>query len=160
MALTIIWLVTLLLFAAGIFGTFIPALPGIGLIFAGILWHAWTTGFTTLSGTTVLVFGVFALLTWLANFAASSMGARLGGGSYRAMMGTTVGAIVGIFWGPVGIMCGAFIGALLGALSEGQSTQKASKVALWSVVAVLGASLMQAVLGIALILAFFIAIIW
>lgn len=161
MPIAIVWLTTVILFVVGLGGILIPALPGIGFVFAGILVYAWATGFSTISPITVLVFGVIALLAWLADFWGASVGAKVGGGKTYALTGTILGAIIGaIAFGPIGLFVGAFIGAMVGAVLEGATHQQALRVAALSVVGIVGATIVQFVLGIAMIVAFFLAIIF
>ena len=113
------WLLAGLIVLAGLAGTMIPTLPGVPLVFAGLLVSAWIGHFQTISWLTV---GMLALLTMLAgavDFLAGAFGAKYLGASSRAFWGATVGAVAGIFFGLPGIVLGPFIGALLGELSGG-----------------------------------------
>lgn len=155
----LVWFITIVLMLLGVVGTLLPAIPGIGFVFAGILVYAIATQFATISGATVAIFGVIAVLTWLANYLGSVMGAASGGGKGKALIGTILGAIAGvIIGGPVAILIGAFIGALVGALIEGKTHQQATKVAIWSVVGIIGATLFQFLIAISMVIAFFIAV--
>lgn len=155
----LLWVITISLFAVGLLGTVIPALPGTGFIFAGVLIYGLITSFSTISVPTVVVFGVVAGLTWLANYMGAAYGARTGGGKKLALAGTVVGAIIGVLAaGPIGLLVGAFIGALLGSLAEGQSTHEAAKVAVWSMVGVVGGAMVQFIISVSMIIAFFLAV--
>lgn len=155
----ILWLITLALFGFGLVGVFIPALPGIGLIFAGILFYGIVTDFAAIGLSTVVIFGVIGALALLANYAGSVVGARLGGGKGKTLLGTMIGAIGGLIVANVpGLIVGAFVGALVGALLEGKTSQQAAKIALASVLGILGATVVQFMLGIIMIIGFFIAI--
>jgi uncharacterized protein YqgC (DUF456 family) len=158
MSSLILWLITLLLFSVGLFGIFIPFIPGLGLIFVGVLVYAWATNFVVISVSTVVTFGVIAVIAWLAEYVGSGLAARLGGGKRYAFWGTTLGALIGTIAGPMGLMIGAFTGAFVGSLAEGQSTDRAGKIALWSVVGVLGVTFIQFLIGLAMIIAFFLAV--
>lgn len=147
------------LFAVGLFGSFIPAVPGVGLIFAGILLYGIVDGFSAITVPTILIFGVVAILASGASYLGSMVGAKKGGGGMRSLWGAIVGAIVGtVTIGPIGLFVGAFVGALIGALLEGNQPDKAMKVAFMSVAGIIGGSLIQFLLSIALIIAFLTAI--
>jgi uncharacterized protein YqgC (DUF456 family) len=60
--------------------------------------------------------------------------------------------------GPLGLLVGAVIGAVVGALYEGKSIDKAGKVALFSLLGVLGAKIVQLVLALSVIVAFILAV--
>lgn len=113
------WLLAGLIVTAGLAGTVIPALPGVPLVFAGLLVSAWIGHFETISGLTVGVLAMLTLVAWAVDFLAAALGARYLGASPRAFWGATFGAIVGLFFGLPGIMLGPFIGAVLGELSGG-----------------------------------------
>ena len=121
------WLLVLLLVLAGLAGTVLPALPGVPLVFAGLLLGAWLNDFTQIGWLTL---GIFALLTVIAqviDFLAGAYGARYAGGGVRAFWGATIGAIVGIFFGLAGILLGPFLGAVIGELSGGNDWRSSVK---------------------------------
>ena len=153
-----LWLVSIVVMLVGVVGTIIPAIPGMGLVFLGILIYSVGTGFATIEPLTMILFGVVAALGWLASFFGSAWGARAGGGTRAALVGTFVGAIAGIFlMGPPGLVVGAFVGALIGALASGQKHDQALQVAAYSVIGILGGAIMQFILALSLIVAFLIA---
>jgi len=153
----IIWLITITLFIIGLAGTVIPGLPGLGVVFAGILVFAAATGFTTISVTTVVIFGLITVAAIFADYFASSLGAKIAGGKMKSFIGAILGSIAGFAYAPIGILVGAFLGALVGAYLEGQPTQKALKVALVSVLAVIATNALQLLLGLIMIISFLIA---
>ncbi len=113
------WLLAALLVIAGLAGTVIPAVPGVPLVFAGLLVVAWLGQFETISWVTVSILASLAVLAWIADFLAGALGARYLGASSRAFWGATIGAIVGLFFGLAGIVLGPFIGAVIGEVSGG-----------------------------------------
>ena len=55
------------------------------------------------------------------------------GGTKKGITGATVGVFLGMFFGPMGIILGPFIGAFVGEMmSDHNSTDKALKVAIGS----------------------------
>jgi uncharacterized protein YqgC (DUF456 family) len=46
------------------------------------------------------------------DFAASAFGTKIAGASRWAFLGAALGAVVGIFFGPIGLFVGPFIGAV------------------------------------------------
>lgn len=154
-----IWVITILLFILGLFGIVVPGLPGLGLLFAGVLFYAWATGFATITGSTVLVIGIVALVAGLAEWYGSGIATRIGGGKRKAFWGALVGSVVGLLVGSApGLLVGAFLGAVAGALAEGKDISSAGKIGLLSIVGIIGAKLVQLVFAIAIIIAFFIAV--
>ncbi len=97
----------------GLAGMVLPALPGVPLIFAGLLLAAWSDGFAHVGGFTVLLLAALTLFAVLADLMASAFGTRLAGASGWAFAGAGIGAVVGLFFGIPGLLLGPFIGALL-----------------------------------------------
>ena len=121
------WVLAGVIVVAGLVGTVLPALPGIPMIFAGLLLLAWSTGFEPVGWGTLGVLGALTVVSILIDFLASAAGAKRLGASPRAFWGATIGAIVGIFFGIPGIILGPFIGAVAAELSVGQSAMQAGR---------------------------------
>lgn len=105
-----------LLVLIGLLGTVLPALPGIPLMFAGMLLGAWAGDFQYIGTTTLVVLGALTLLSVLVDFWASAMGAQRVGASRKALLGAVLGTFVGLFFGLPGIFLGPFVGAAAGEL--------------------------------------------
>ena len=125
-----LWLVALGLIAVGIAGTILPALPGVPLVFAGMLLAAWIDDFARVGYLTLIVLGILTLLGVVVDFVASIAGAKRVGASRAALVGATVGTIVGIFFGLLGLILGPFVGALVGELSARKGMMAAGRIAL------------------------------
>lgn len=117
-----------LLILAGIVGTVLPALPGLPLVFAGMLLAAWAGNFQEVGWVPLLVLGLLTLLSLGIDFLATSMGAKRVGASKLAVAGAVLGTFAGLFFGPVGLFAGPFVGALGGELIHGREVRKAAKV--------------------------------
>jgi uncharacterized protein YqgC (DUF456 family) len=113
----LLWVLAVALILGGLAGLVLPAVPGAPMLFAGLLVAAWTEDFVYVGTTTLVVLGVLAALSYLLDFAASALGARRYGASGRAIVGATIGALAGIFFGLPGLIAGPFIGAVIGELS-------------------------------------------
>ncbi len=121
------WVLATLIVVGGLVGTIIPALPGIPLVFAGLLLGAWAGDFVSVGWTTVGILGALTVLAWLVDFLAAAMGAKRLGASQRAFWGAAFGAFVGIFFGIPGIVLGPFVGAVVAEISVGRTIQQASR---------------------------------
>src|SRR5690606_8347978 len=64
---TLWYLIAGLLVLAGLAGVLLPALPGLPLVFAGMLLAAWADGFERVGGWTLAVLGVLTLLSFAAD---------------------------------------------------------------------------------------------
>ena len=104
----------LLLVLAGAAGTVLPMLPGVPLVFLGLLTAAWSDGFDRVGAPTLLVLGLLTLLSFAIDATAGALGARRAGASWQALAGATAGSIVGLFFGLPGLLLGPFVGAFAG----------------------------------------------
>jgi uncharacterized protein YqgC (DUF456 family) len=112
-----LWVLAIVMIAVGVAGTLLPALPGIPLMFAGMLLGAWIDDFTRIGWVTLTVLAVLTVLSVIVDVAASALGARRVGASPRAIWGAAIGTVLGIFFGLAGLILGPFIGAVVGELS-------------------------------------------
>lgn len=114
----VLWMILSgLLVLAGIVGLVLPAFPGTIFIFLGFLLAAWAEDFAYIGLGTLSALGVMALMIYAVDFIAGALGAKRFGASTRAIIGASLGAIVGLFFGIPGVLLGPFIGAVLGELS-------------------------------------------
>ena len=117
-----------LLIVAGIAGAILPAIPGVPLVFAGMLLAAWADHFQHLGVFTLSLLGLLGLVALLVDFVAGMLGAKRVGASTRALWGATLGTFAGLFFGIPGLLLGPFVGAVIGELSAGSAMHKATSV--------------------------------
>src|SRR3712207_5196850 len=99
----LLW-ITLLVMLVGLGGSVLPGLPGVPLIFISALVYAILTDFEYVGVLVVVLLGLFAAIAFVADFIATTYGARRFGASN---------------WGTVGGAIGGIVGALAGALFFG-----------------------------------------
>jgi uncharacterized protein YqgC (DUF456 family) len=116
------------LIVIGIIGTIVPALPGVPLVFVGMLIAAWADGFQHVGVWTLAILGLLSAIAIAVDFLAGLAGARRVGASKLALVGAAVGTIVGMFFGIPGLLLGPFAGALIGELAAGSSLHRAANV--------------------------------
>lgn len=121
-------IVAILLVTIGIAGTVLPMLPGVPLVFAGLLLAAWHGGFEQVGILTMVIIGVIASMAWAVDFFASVVTAKKAGASKYALWGAGIGAVVGVFGGIAGLIIGPAIGAVIGELITHKDTTKATTV--------------------------------
>lgn len=118
-----------LLIMIGLAGTIVPVLPGLPLMFAGMLLAAWVDDFQQIGIPMVIVLGVLALLALVIDFLSTSMGAQRVGASRKAVIGAFVGTVAGLFvLPPLGLLLGPFVGAMGGELLHGREVGQAARV--------------------------------
>lgn len=118
---SIYYAIALLMVLVGIAGTILPALPGLPLVFAGMLLAAWAGGFEQIGIWTILVLAVLTLVSIGVDFLASAAGAKRVGASRLAVAGALLGTLLGLFFGFVGVFAGPFVGAVAGELLDRRS---------------------------------------
>ncbi|MCW4473779.1 DUF456 domain-containing protein [Xanthomonas sp. H13-6] len=126
----ILYLLAALLVVAGIAGVVLPALPGVPLVFAGLLLGAWADGFERVGWVPLLVLGLLTLLSFVADILATVVGAQRVGASRKALWGTLIGSVAGLFFMPLGLFVGPLAGALLGEYWHSRQLGHAARVGL------------------------------
>ena len=110
----------------GFVGCIIPIVPGPPLSYLGIMFLHWTEK---------VQFDKKFLVTWailvagvtLIDYLTPILGTKKFGGTRRGTWGATIGLIVGLFFGPVGIILGPFVGAVAGEMTQSEDFNKALK---------------------------------
>ena len=152
---TVVYLaVAALLVAVGLAATVVPVLPGVLLVFGGLLLAAWAEGFSRVGVVGLSLIGALAALAFAADFVASLLGAKRVGASPKALFGATVGGVVGIFLGIPGMLLGPFVGAVLGELWARGGIAQAGKVGVGTWLGLLFAAIAKVVIAFLMIATF------
>jgi len=120
---TLYYLIAIVLVVVGIAGTILPALPGLPLVFAGMLLAAWAGDFQQVGVPMLVVLGLLTVFSLAVDFWATALGAKRVGASRLAIIGAMVGTFAGLFLGPIGLLLGPFAGAIGGELIHRRSLQ-------------------------------------
>lgn len=126
----ILYLLAALLVVVGIAGIALPALPGIPLVFLGLLLAAWADGFVHVGWPTLLVLALLTVLSFVVDILATVVGAKRVGASRKALWGTFVGSIAGLFFMPIGLFLGPLVGALVGEYWHTRELGRSTRVGL------------------------------
>lgn len=113
----------------------------------GLLVAAWADNFQHVGAVTLTILGVLTALAIAADFLASALGAKKLGASPKAVVGATLGAIVGMFFGLPGLVLGPFVGAVVGELSAKRELLQAGKSGLGTWLGLLLASVAKLTLS-------------
>ncbi|HET6659422.1 MAG TPA: DUF456 domain-containing protein [Rubrobacter sp.] len=172
---------TLVLMFAGLLGSVLPGLPGVTLIFLSALVYAIITDFRTVGVAILVVLFIFAAIAFLADFVATSYGARRFGASNWGTVGGAVGGIAGALIGLLFLGIGSLFGLILGTIAgvfigeylrrerqgdqqETEPTQadwrRASRAAGGVLVGYLTAAVIQGLLGLASVVIFVLAVLY
>jgi uncharacterized protein len=123
-----LWVLAALLIVAGVAGTVLPALPGIPLIFGGVLLAAWIDDFERIPGWVVGVLAVLALIGIAVDYAAAALSAQRVGASRYGIIGAALGTVAGIVTGLWGLIFMPLAGAALGEFLAHRDALRAGKV--------------------------------
>lgn len=124
------YVLALVLILVGLAGVILPALPGLPLVFVGMLVAAWADDFERIGWISLTILGLLTALSLAVDFFATVVGAKRVGASGKALLGAAVGTVAGMFFGFVGLFIGPFVGALLGEYWHSREVGQATKVGL------------------------------
>jgi uncharacterized protein YqgC (DUF456 family) len=147
----LLWLLAALLIVAGVAGLILPALPGIPLVYAGLVVLAWSENFAYVGWVTLTVLGVLALLSYGVDLLAASLGAKRFGASPRAIWGAALGALIGLFFGIVGMLIGPFAGAVIGEFTGETSARESLRAGLGATLGLVFGALLKIALAFAML---------
>lgn len=144
----------------GIFGSFLPVLPGPTISWIGILLLYLTNAVPNnywILGITLLV----TLILMVLDYVIPAKGTKKFGGSSYGIWGTNIGLIIGFFIPiPFGFIIGAFLGAFVGELIyDKQDHKRALKAATGSFLGFLASSFIKFIVCV-IFLGIYISIIW
>jgi uncharacterized protein len=172
---------TIVLMLVGLFGSVVPGLPGVTLIFLSALLYAILTDFQTVGTVVIVILFVLAALAFLIDFFATSYGARRFGASNWGTVGGAIGGIVGALAGLLlagigslfgliaGTIAGVFIGEYLRRQRHGDEEDQQAQEADWRrasraaggvIVGYLASAIVQGLLGLASVIIFVLALIY
>lgn len=139
------------LIVIGLFGTVLPALPGVPLMFAGMFLAAWAGHFVYVGPLTLGLLGLLCVLAIAADIVAGLLGAKRVGASRWALVGAGIGTIAGFFFGLPGLILGPFVGALAGELIAGSTVRRATHVGVGTWLGMLFGTLVKVALAFAML---------
>jgi uncharacterized protein YqgC (DUF456 family) len=122
------WSLAVLLIVVGVAGAVLPALPGPILVLAGVALAAWIDGFTRVGMAAVAIVAVLAVMAWILDYAAGMLGAKKVGASPQALWGATIGTVLGLFAGFIGVLFLPLVGAAVGEYIARKDQRNAVKV--------------------------------
>lgn len=107
----LLFILGVVVIVVGLAGLVLPGLPGTPLVFAGSLLIAWADGFERVGWFALLLIGMLALVSAIADYGASVFGAKKAGASAWGVAGAFLGLVVGLPFGIPGIVLGPIVGA-------------------------------------------------
>ena len=140
-----------LVIVAGIVSLALPLVPGVAIIFLGVVLVAWADDFARIGPLTLGVLFALTLVAMVADNVAGMFGARRAGASGWGVFGAGVGAVVGLPLGLPGVMLGPAVGALAFEYLKNPDLKRAGKAGLGGLFGYVLAVVAKAVFGLTLV---------
>lgn len=154
----ILYIVAGLMILIGLLGTFLPVLPGIPLMFFGMVLAAWAGDFALIGSGTLVVLGLLTAVAIGIDLLATVLGARKFGATRAAMFGAGVGGLIGLFFGLPGLIAGPYLGAMGGEMARGRDLRQAAKVGAGTWIGIVVGAVFKIVLALAMLAVFALAL--
>lgn len=122
------WILAVILIVLGLIGTLVPGIPGVLLVFGGMLLGAWIDGFRRIGWIAIVILALLAVLSLVVDVLGGLLGAKRVGASRLALLGAAIGSVVGLFYGLVGALMAPFFGAAAGELITRGKLAQAARV--------------------------------
>ena len=150
----LLYVIAACLMAAGAFASVVPALPGIPLAFGGIWLAAAADRYQHIGLWWLLGIAAVGAAGLTLDLVAGALGAKHAGANPRAVWGSLLGSVIGLFFGLPGLLLGPFVGAVLGELSAGNSVLRSTHVGLSAWTGMIFGTLMKLVSCLTMIVLF------
>jgi uncharacterized protein YqgC (DUF456 family) len=144
---TICYVLAVVLVVVGLAGTVLPVIPGALFVFGGLFFAAYADNFARVGTVGLTIIGIIGARTFVVD-------AKRVGASPQALVGATLGSIIGIFLGIPGLILGPFVGAVLGELVARGGLAQAGKVGLGTWLGLLAAAVLKLVMAFMMIATF------
>lgn len=140
-----------LIVGAGIVSLALPLVPGVAIIFLGIVVVAWADDFTRIGPWMLGTLLALTLVAMVADNVAGMFGAKRAGASGWGVFGAGVGALVGLPFGLPGVVLGPAVGALAFEYLKNPDLAHAGKAGLGGLFGFVLAVVAKAVFGLTLV---------
>lgn len=135
----------------GLIGAVVPVIPGTLISYAGLLVVSFTEG-SNIGVAKLVVWGVISVAVITLDYILPAFLSKRFGGTKWGSWGATIGTLLGLLFGPVGIILGPFMGAVVGEmLHEQLEFRDALKVGFGSMLSFLVGTLFKLIVGFVLI---------
>ena len=138
----------------GILGCLLPVLPGTPIILAAAIGHKIFFGSEGAGWIVLTILTLFTLISLVLDQAASMIGAKKLGATWKGVTGAVVGGIVGLFFSIPGILLGPFVGATLFELVGDREFKDAAKAGAGATIGLLVGTVGKTAIGIVMTLLF------
>lgn len=107
----------------GLFGSFLPVLPGAPISWLGLL-LLYLTSFVPTNYWVLSITFILTIITSVLDYTIPAKGTKKFGGTKYGIWGTNIGLVIGLFFPPIGFIIGLFLGAFIGELIYNSQNKK------------------------------------
>jgi len=150
----------LLLMCAGLIGSVLPGLPGPPLVLVAAVAHRLYFGSASVSNLVLATLVLLTVMSVALDYLAGLAGAKRFGATWRGLLGVAVGGMIGLFFGPVGLLLGPFVGAVAFEALSGRAFKEAGRAGLGAFLGVLGGAVGKVACCLAMIGLFAMNVAW
>jgi uncharacterized protein len=119
--------IAMFLMSLGIVGSILPGLPSTPIVFLTAMAHKLYFGEAGAAWWVIVLLALLMVASLAVDYAASVLGAKKLGATWRGALGAIVGGLIGLFFSLPGILLGPFIGAVVFELAGGRDWRQSSK---------------------------------
>ncbi|MEP6699235.1 MAG: DUF456 family protein [Verrucomicrobiota bacterium] len=153
------WLIAIFLMAIGLIGAVLPVVPGATIILAAAVIHRVMLGAEkSVSWWIIAALVLLTLASHALDFASSYFGAKYFGATKWGMFGAVLGALVGIFFGIIGLFAGPIIGAIAGEFVAGKRMIAAGRAGWGSLLGNIGGMIAKLAIALVMIAIFLVSV--
>lgn len=135
----------------GLIGAVVPIIPGTLISFAGLMLVSFTEE-SNIGGVKLAVWGAISVAVIVLDYVLPAYLSKRFGGTKWGSWGATIGTLLGIMLGPVGIILGPFAGAVVGEMLHKElELRDAVKVGFGSMLSFLVGTVFKLIVGFVLI---------
>lgn len=138
----------LAIMGVGLAGCILPGLPGTPIILAAAIGHKLFFQQTGVGWMVMTLLVAATLFSIAVDYLASVLGAKKLGATWRGALGAVVGALIGLFFSPVGLLLGPFLGAVVFEMVGGRNLNESSRAGLGAVLGLLAGAVGKLACGI------------
>ena len=143
----LLFICVLIIMVVGLAGVILPVLPGIPLIFGGVVLYGVLTGFEDITLNLLLIFAGLTVFGLVADYLANYFSVKKMGGGRAGAIGAVIGLIIGIFIGLVWIILLPFVFAVVFELIAGKREGQALKAGTGAFLGLLFGGLTRFIIG-------------
>jgi hypothetical protein len=153
------WLFVIVLFAIGLIGSVVPILPGTTIILAAAVIHRMMLGAEKSIGWRVIALLVLlTIASYGLDFLGSYFGAKYFGATKWGALGAIAGALIGLFFGIIGLFIAPVIGAVTGEFIAGKRMIDAGRAGWGTLLGNLGAMVGKLLIALGMIAIFLVSV--